>query len=129
MVTGSWYSDAVSWAAENKIIIGYGGGIFGVDSISSWAQEAVRWADNNDLLDGIIMNRQFNPKINITRGEIASMLYHYLSNTDNTPTQPAEGGKTLVAYFSATNTTRPLAEYAADILEADLYEIVPEVPY
>lgn len=35
----------------------------------------------------------------------------------------------LVAYFSATGTTRLLAEYAADILDADLYEIVPEEPY
>ena len=37
--------------------------------------------------------------------------------------------KTLVAYFSATGNTRPLAEYAADILGADLYEIVPVEPY
>lgn len=37
--------------------------------------------------------------------------------------------KTLVVYFSATGTTKPLAEYAADILNADLYEIVPEIPY
>lgn len=37
--------------------------------------------------------------------------------------------KTLVAYFSATGTTKPLAEYAAEILNADLYEIVPENPY
>ena len=35
----------------------------------------------------------------------------------------------LVAYFSATGTTRPLAEYAAEHLHADLYEIVPEQPY
>lgn len=35
----------------------------------------------------------------------------------------------LVAYFSATGTTEPLAEYAADTLNADIYEIVPEVPY
>lgn len=35
----------------------------------------------------------------------------------------------LVAYFSATGTTRPLAEYAAEILGADLYEITPVVPY
>lgn len=35
----------------------------------------------------------------------------------------------LVAYFSATGTTRPLAEYAADILNVDIYEIVPEEPY
>lgn len=37
--------------------------------------------------------------------------------------------KTLVVYFSCTGTTKPLAEYAAEILEADLYEIVPEEPY
>lgn len=32
--------------------------------------------------------------------------------------------KTLVVYFSATGTTEPLAEYAAEILEADIYEIM-----
>jgi flavodoxin len=37
--------------------------------------------------------------------------------------------KVLVAYFSATGTTRPLAEYAADILNADLYEIIAAEPY
>lgn len=35
----------------------------------------------------------------------------------------------LVAYFSATGTTKTLAEYAADTMNADLYEIIPEVPY
>ncbi len=40
-----------------------------------------------------------------------------------------QGGSTLVAYFSATGTTKKLAKYAADILGADLYEIVPEKPY
>lgn len=37
--------------------------------------------------------------------------------------------KTIVVYFSATKTTKALAEYAAEILNADLYEIVPEDPY
>lgn len=37
--------------------------------------------------------------------------------------------KVLVAYFSCTNTTKELAEYAAEISGADLYEIVPEDPY
>ncbi len=37
--------------------------------------------------------------------------------------------KVLVAYFSATGTTKKLAEYAADAVGADLYEIVPEEPY
>ena len=39
------------------------------------------------------------------------------------------GSHILIAYFSATGTTAPLAEYAADILNADLYEIVPEQTY
>lgn len=37
--------------------------------------------------------------------------------------------KILVVYFSATGTTEPLAEYASEILNADLYEILPEDPY
>lgn len=39
------------------------------------------------------------------------------------------GNSTLVVYFSATGTTKPLVEYASDILNADLYEIVPVEPY
>ena len=35
----------------------------------------------------------------------------------------------LVAYFSATGTTEQVAQQAAEILGADLYEIVPEDPY
>lgn len=40
-----------------------------------------------------------------------------------------EGKKVLVAYFSATNTTKGIAELIADGLSADIYEIVPEEPY
>ena len=38
-------------------------------------------------------------------------------------------GKILVVYFSCTGTTKALAEYASDVLGADLYEITPEEPY
>lgn len=46
-------------------------------------------------------------------------------------TEPTEDNrmKTLVVYFSCTNTTKTLAEYASDILDADIYEIVPAEPY
>ncbi len=45
--------------------------------------------------------------------------------------EPAEedSARVLVAYFSCTNTTRPLAEYVADSLDAELYEILPVEPY
>ena len=37
--------------------------------------------------------------------------------------------KTLVAYFSATGTTKRAASVFAKAADADLFEIVPEVPY
>ena len=39
------------------------------------------------------------------------------------------GNTILGAYFSATGTTEQVAQQAAEILGADLYEIVPEEPY
>ena len=40
-----------------------------------------------------------------------------------------EKQKVLVAYFSCTNTTGTLATYAAEVLGADLYEMIPKIPY
>ncbi len=37
--------------------------------------------------------------------------------------------KTLVAYFSASGVTKKVAEKIAGVTGADLFEIVPEVPY
>lgn len=39
------------------------------------------------------------------------------------------GKKILVAYFSATGTTKAIAEKAANAMKADLYEITPAEPY
>ena len=41
----------------------------------------------------------------------------------------ASHSRILVVYFSATGTTKGVAEKLAEGLSADLYEIVPEVPY
>ena len=38
-------------------------------------------------------------------------------------------GSVLVAYFSATGNTEGIARHLQNILDADLYEIVPEMPY
>ena len=50
-------------------------------------------------------------------------------NGDDNVKDETEASNILVVYFSATGTTKQIAEYAADILNADIYEIVPEDPY
>ncbi len=44
-------------------------------------------------------------------------------------TSSENSGKILIAYFSATNNTEGIANHLESILDADLYEIVPETPY
>jgi hypothetical protein len=48
---------------------------------------------------------------------------------DDNMTGETKANNILVVYFSATGTTKQIAEYAADILGADIHEIVPEDPY
>ena len=54
------------------------------------------------------------------------------NNTKQAQASAAEkqsGSKTLVVYFSCTGHTKTLAENAARVLQADLFEIQPEQPY
>ena len=122
---GQWYSEAVRWAASEKLVGGYGDGRFGTnDPITQEHLGLIfqRYTDQS-VTDGIPgLDGSSRPA---TRAQAAMAVM----NCAQLPQQGAAGGKVLVAYFSATNTTRPLAEYAADILNADLYEIVPEAPY
>ena len=58
---------------------------------------------------------------------------HYVRVTQSEPTPDPEpddsSAGTLVAYFSCTGNTETVAGQLSEILGADLYEIVPEVPY
>ncbi|MDE6671199.1 MAG: flavodoxin [Ruminococcus sp.] len=54
------------------------------------------------------------------------------ANTENSETQEEPvitADNTLVVYFSATGTTKKVAERIASVTNADLYEIVPVQPY
>ena len=50
-------------------------------------------------------------------------------NDETAPVEETAGSHILVAYFSATGTTKGVAVNLAEALNADLYEIVPEEPY
>ena len=122
---GQWYSEAVRWAASEKLVGGYGDGRFGTNDPITQEHLGLIFQryTGQPVTDGIPgFDGSSKPA---TRAQAAMAVM----NCAQLLQQGAAGGKVLVAYFSATNTTRPLAEYAADILNADLYEIVPEVPY
>ena len=46
-----------------------------------------------------------------------------------TPEPQPGNGRTLVVYFSCTNTTKGIAESIVEITDGTLHRIVPEVPY
>lgn len=156
----AWYTKAVAWAQENRIISGYGNGKFGTNDnvrrediatifwryagspevgkdagfsdmseVSGYALEAVDWARASGIISGKGNNR-FDPKGYATRAEVATMLMNYSKYDTNMPPSPGpDSAKILVAYFSATGNTRPLAGYAAEHLGAEIYEITPQEPY
>lgn len=68
---------------------------------------------------------------NIKTDNSANTANNSPTNTDNPSAPNLENKNTniLVAYFSYTGTTKRLAEYAAEYLNGDLFEIQAEIPY
>lgn len=52
-----------------------------------------------------------------------------LNNEEIIEGEQMKNANILVVYFSRTGTTKPLAEYAAEYLNADIFEIEAAVPY
>ena len=49
--------------------------------------------------------------------------------SQNTDTNESSGTDTIVVYFSATGTTKGVAERIASVTNADIFELVPAEPY
>ena len=97
----------------------------------AWYEDAVLWAVRDHIMSGYT-DRTFGPDDPITREQLAAILMRYdQARTEELSPEPApeEDTDVLVAYFSATGNTENIAEQLAGILDADLYEIVPQVPY
>ncbi len=125
-VAGAWYCNAaIAWADANGYMKGYGNHIFGTtDPVSVEHLEVIMGRYTGD---GPEWTGDQSKAHAATHAQVAVALYTALKDKSYEPVKKAV--KTLVAYFSATNTTRPFAEYVADIQNTDIYEIVPEVPY
>ena len=102
---------------------------------SGWAFDAVVWAKAEALIADL---DAYAPTKAASRAQVADMVYRYMKLREqfasvdavSGATQKAdEGGKALVAYFSATGNTEGVAKHIADATGATLYEIKPETPY
>lgn len=129
----AWYYDAVKFVSENSLMNGYGNGIFAPDaylsrsmlaqvlynregrpvasgnnafsdvSTDAWYSEAVAWAAERGIVSGY-GNGLFGPGDNITREQLAVMLWRYAG-------KPAATNKEL--YF---NDADEVSGYALDAL-------------
>lgn len=128
-----WYSDAVAWAAENQLLRGYGNGLFGVnDPVSREMLQVVIARQNGE---NPAWTGSAELAVAAARAEAAVAFYEAFHEGTPTPAPTPEptpapaGGKVLVAYFSATGNTRPVAEKVAEVTGGDLFEILPAQPY
>ncbi len=97
--------------------------------ISAYALPAVEWARANGIVTGVSGNR-FLPGNSATRAQVATILRNYLApETPAQPEAPAEGGRVLAAYFSATGNTERVANAIAEATGGDVFEITPAAPY
>ena len=103
--------------------------------ISAYAAQAVDWSRYTGVVSGKPGNL-FDPKGSATRAELATILQNFLTMEQPAPApnptpdpEPSDSSRILIAYFSATNNTENIANHLNAILDAGLYEIVPETPY
>lgn len=109
-----------------------------VSGTPAGAVKSIRYASKDSGIASVNKNGKVTAKragttrINITvtgRNNKKLSTWVKIKVRERASTPSAGSKKVLVAYFSATNTTKKIAGYIADGLDADLYEIVPEQPY
>ena len=134
--TGRWYHEGVDYAIAHGLMNGVGNGMFEPESSmtramlvtvlwryagspagwenpftdvpnGSWFTQAVAWAAENGIVNGV-GNHKFEPDSNITREQMAAILYRYAAYKGYDVSQKAD----LSGYTDATS----ISGYAKDAL-------------
>lgn len=131
---GAWYSNAVLWASQQKLVGGYGNGLFGTnDPVTREQVTAILWRYRNQPAQdgtaaafsdeaqiaayalpavkwarsaGIVNTRGENQFAPKESATRAEVAFMLWKLLDTTPA-PAGDGKALVVYFSMPETTNP----------------------
>ena len=93
----TWYTDAVAWASENGVVLGYGNGLFGTDDPVTLEQlatiiaryfleetvtleEGLAWATDGGFFDDMGIE---DYTANATRAEVAQFMFNIISSVFN----------------------------------------------
>lgn len=135
---GRWYSDAIEYARDNGIMAGIGNNRFSPDSAitraqfaqilsnlsgnevaetqhfvdvkpDDWYFNSVEWVAKYGIAAGV-GGYKFEPNQNITREQLATMLYRYFQKTDNVS---AEGHPNYIVAYADVNE---ISKYAEDAM-------------
>lgn len=71
-----------------------------------------------------VVKNKANSKKNNTKNNVSNNVNNNTSNTNSSTSK-----KILIAYFSATGSTKQVAEYIQKTASTEIYEITPMVPY
>lgn len=113
-----WYSNAIIWASSSGVVQGYGNGLFGTDDPVTREQLDIMIRRCNGEYPIWTGDAALN--VPVTRAEAAAAFYTDLNEGANT-----HSSRILVAYYSATGSTAHVANYIAEELNADIFELVP----
>lgn len=134
--TDAWYYDAVQYVSENNLFKGTDKGfepdstmtramlvtvihrldgetdvddktLFADVPADTWYSDSVNWASMNNIVNGV-SDDSFNPDGNITREQLAVILYRYASYKG----YALDGGKDITAYADYDN----ISDYAKDAI-------------
>ncbi len=153
MPSGAGYAAAVSWTAEQEIMTGYGGGVFGsADPVSREDLATALWryakepaADaGTDFADETrisnyaatavdwaraneILNGRpgnvFDPKATVTRAEVSAVLYRYLNNGGGASITTNGGEVIALSALEHQSESGSTVYYLSDITPEAMVEI------